>query len=201
MPPGRGYCQSKRRGPRRPARGDAGERGKPMKSESFPPIARADARVLVLGSLPGAMSLARGQYYAQPYNAFWRIMGEIAGAGPELPYPDRLLRLEARRIAVWDVCGSAERAGSLDSAIVSASVVPNAFGTFLERHAAIAAILHNGAASARLYERLVLPTLSPSRQALPRTRLPSTSPAHAGMPFERKLALWRDALKPYVAAD
>jgi TDG/mug DNA glycosylase family protein len=172
-----------------------------MKSESFPPIARPDARVLILGSLPGAMSLARQQYYAQPYNVFWRIMGELVGAGPDLPYDDRLRRLKERRIAVWDTCKAAERAGSLDSAIVLSSVEPHGFAAFLSRHKAIAAIFHNGQTSASLYDRLVLPSLSPAQRALPRTRLPSTSPAHAGMPFAKKLALWREALAPFIEVD
>ena len=57
-----------------------------MPSESFSPIAVEGARVLILGSLPGTRSLAEQQYYAQPQNAFWRIMGELFGAGPELRY-------------------------------------------------------------------------------------------------------------------
>ncbi len=169
-----------------------------MRSKSFAPISRADARVLILGSLPGAMSLARQQYYAQPRNGFWRIMAEIAGAGPDLAYPDRLLRLQQQRIALWDVCEAAERPGSLDSSIVLKSVTPNAFEAFLERHPDIRGICFNGAAAAGLFERLAVPTLSQVHRALPRKRLPSTSPAHAGMPLERKLALWRDVLLPLI---
>ena len=64
-------------------------------SVGFPPIADANARVLVLGSLPGVKSLEMREYYAQPYNAFWRIMGELTGAGPALEYPARLVLLRA----------------------------------------------------------------------------------------------------------
>jgi double-stranded uracil-DNA glycosylase len=169
-----------------------------VRSKSFAPIARPDARVLILGSLPGAMSLAHREYYAQPQNAFWRIMAELAGAGRELPYAERLSRLQQKRIAVWDVCAAAERAGSLDSAIVLATVTPNRFEAFLRVHPEIRAIFLNGGTATRLFERLVVPKLSAPHLALPRTRLPSTSPAHAGMPFARKLEAWRGALAPHL---
>jgi hypoxanthine-DNA glycosylase len=169
-----------------------------VRSRSFAPIARDDARVLILGSLPGAMSLARREYYAQPQNAFWRIMAELAGADRALSYVERRARLQERRIAVWDVCAAAERAGSLDSLIVLRTVKPNRFDAFLRAHAEIRAIFLNGGTATRLFERLVVPRLSARHRALPRTRLPSTSPAHAGMPFARKLELWREALAPHL---
>ena len=113
-------------------------------SVGFPPIADARARVLVLGSLPGVKSLEMREYYAQPYNAFWRIMGELFGAGPELAYAARLARLRAHGIAVWDVLAAGEREGSLDSAIVPASIVVNDFNAFFERHRRIGLICFNG---------------------------------------------------------
>ena len=156
------------------------------------------ARVLILGSLPGAMSLAMRQYYAQPQNAFWRIMADIAGAGRDVPYEERLERLRQARIALWDVCEAAERPGSLDSAIVLSSVTSNRFETFLMRQPEIRGICFNGNTAARLFERLAVPKLAPAQRALPRTVLPSTSPAHAGMPFERKLQRWREVLLPLI---
>lgn len=169
-----------------------------MKSRSFPPVSAPDARVLILGSLPGVMSLAMRQYYAQPQNAFWRIMADIAGAGREVPYDERLERLKRARIALWDVCEAAERPGSLDSAIVLSSVTPNKFEPFLKRHPEVRAVCFNGNTAARLFERLAVPTLSPVHQALPRTLLPSTSPAHAGMPFAAKLARWCEVVVPLI---
>jgi double-stranded uracil-DNA glycosylase len=71
--------------------------------QSFPPIADAQATRLILGSMPGAASLAAGQYYAHPQNAFWRIMGELLGFAPNAPYADRVEALRRARIAVWDV--------------------------------------------------------------------------------------------------
>jgi double-stranded uracil-DNA glycosylase len=160
----------------------------------FPPVARAEARVLILGSLPGAESLRVRQYYANPQNRFWRIMGEIVGARAELTYDARLERLVQRKIALWDVCASAERVGSLDSSILVASVVPNDFRVFLHAHGDIRLICFNGGGAERLFRRLVLPRLAASQARIPRVRLPSTSPAHAGMKGDEKLRLWRDAL-------
>jgi hypoxanthine-DNA glycosylase len=163
-------------------------------SVGFAPIARDAPRVLVLGSLPGRKSLEMAQYYAQPQNAFWRIMGELFGAGPSLPYPQRLERLVANRVAVWDVLAAGERDGSLDSAIVHASIVVNDFGAFFAGHADIGLVCFNGAKAADLYRRHVLPVLAPQFASLPFRVLPSTSPANASVPFAAKLASWSEAL-------
>ncbi len=163
-------------------------------SVGFPPVARADAQVLVLGSLPGQTSLARQRYYAQPRNAFWKITGELFGFDPALDYDARLMRLVESRVALWDTCAAAVRPGSLDARILRDSVVPNAFAPFLRAHPQIHRICFNGATSAALFERLVVPGLPEPLRALPRLRLPSTSPAHAGMSHAHKLAAWREAL-------
>jgi hypoxanthine-DNA glycosylase len=163
----------------------------PRRSRGFPPVAAPDAQVLILGSLPGRMSLERRQYYAQPQNSFWRLMGALFGAGPELPYEERKARLVAHRVALWDVCKAAAREGSLDAAIDLATVIPNDFRTFLRAHPAIGLICTNGGTATRLYQRLVLPGLPAAARALPVQPLPSTSPAHAAMRFEQKLEQWR----------
>jgi hypoxanthine-DNA glycosylase len=160
-------------------------------SQGFPPIARRDARVLVLGSLPGQESLRRRQYYAQPRNAFWPIMGALCGAGPELRYAERGRRLRASGIALWDVCAAAVRAGSLDAAIEAGSVLPNDFAAFFARHRAVGLVCFNGRTAAALYRRHVLPTLGPELARLPTLDLPSTSPAHAALTRAEKLARWR----------
>ena len=126
-------------------------------SVGFPPIESPDARVLVLGSLPGRTSLAMRQYYAQPQNAFWKIMGRLFGAAPELPYERRVEVLRTRRVAVWDVLAAGERAGSLDSAIVPSSIVVNDFATFFASHGEIRVVCFNGGKAAELYRRRVLP--------------------------------------------
>lgn len=169
-------------------------RARVPRSVGFPPIADPRATVLILGSLPGQKSLKMRQYYAQPQNGFWKIMDALFGAGPSLPYPLRLERLIERRVAVWDVLAAGERAGSLDSAIVWASAETNDFAAFFERHREIRLVCFNGTKAADLYRRLVLPALAPRAAALDTRLLPSTSPAHATLPFAAKLALWSAAL-------
>jgi TDG/mug DNA glycosylase family protein len=163
-------------------------------SIGFAPIAGGEPRVLILGSLPGRKSLDMNQYYAQPQNAFWRIMDALFGAAPSLPYSQRLERLIVNRVAVWDVLAAGERSGSLDSAIVASSIVVNDFGGFFARHEGIRLICFNGAKAAELYRRRVRPALVPRFATLANRVLPSTSPANATVPFAAKLARWSAAL-------
>ncbi len=161
----------------------------PKRLHAFPPVAREDARILILGSMPGVASLEAGQYYAHPRNAFWPIMGEMFGAGPDKPYEERLEILKAQGIALWDVLASCERKGSLDSDILYE--VPNDFAGFFTAHPGICRILLNGgkaAAGFRKYGALH----APSGAAV--TQLPSTSPAHAARSFAEKCAAWREGL-------
>ena len=155
----------------------------------------------MLGSLPGAESLRRREYYGQPRNAFWTILGAIAGADPALPYPTRLARLEAAGIALWDVCATARRDGSLDADIERNSVVPNDFAAFFAGHRAIRTVCFNGRTAAALYRRHVLPALPGIVAGLPLLELPSTSPAHAAMTLADKTAHWRRALTHAIDAD
>ena len=162
-----------------------------MQSRGFRPVAARDARVLVLGSLPGQESLRQQQYYAQPRNAFWTIMGELFGAAPTLPYAARVAKLRSARVAVWDVCASAYRAGSLDASIRAGSVVANDFAAFFRRLPELELVCFNGRAAEDLYLRRVLPGLAGAARQLPLARLPSTSPAHASLTVAAKLRAWR----------
>jgi hypoxanthine-DNA glycosylase len=161
------------------------------KSRGFPPIAAPDARLLILGSLPGRASLAAQQYYAQPQNAFWRIMDALFDAGPDVPYAERADRLRASGIALWDVCSEAARPGSLDAAIDLDSVVTNDFERFFGQHPRIAHVCVNGGMAHRLYARRVRPILPEPLASLPLHLMPSTSPAHASLRFAQKLQRWR----------
>lgn len=158
---------------------------------SFAPVENPVAQVLILGSMPGKMSLQQAQYYAHPANAFWKIMGELVGAQPELPYPERLERLRATGIALWDVLESCERASSLDAHIRDETA--NDFAAFFARHPHVTQVYFNGGKAEQSFRKFVL-----GKQALPPLqlhRLPSTSPAHAGMRYPEKLEAWRTILR------
>lgn len=158
---------------------------------SFPPVFSDRARVLILGSMPGVASLAAGQYYAHPQNAFWKIMGALFGAGLAVSYPERLEILTGHRVALWDVLACCEREGSLDAQIRAER--PNDFPALFSQMPALCAVFFNGQKAAQSFRRFVSPGLvsAPSRRM---EVLPSTSPAHASVRFEEKLARWRAAL-------
>jgi hypoxanthine-DNA glycosylase len=158
---------------------------------SFGPIAAADARVLVLGTVPSIASLAKQQYYGHPQNAFWPIMGRLFGAHRDLPYDERKRVLQAQRLAVWDVFRECIRQGSLDASIEIESEQPNDFLPFLEEHAQIHTIFFNGQKAETAFRRHVAPKLDELDREFRFIRLPSTSPAHAGRNFTQKLAAWR----------
>lgn len=114
-------------------------------------------------------------------------MGELAGAYPPMPYEERLNALRSSGIALWDVLHSCEREGSLDSDIVQEH--PNDFAAFFTHHPHITQVYFNGAKAEQSFNKFVL-----GKQRLPTLtfqRLPSTSPAHAGMRYAEKLQAWR----------
>jgi hypoxanthine-DNA glycosylase len=162
-------------------------------------VARTDAQVLVLGSMPGAASLAASQYYAHPQNQFWPIMDAICGAGRALPYALRLERLAEGRIALWDVLQSCVRPGSLDSAIDASSAEPNNIPALLRSHGEISRICCNGATAHRELLRHFGLTLERDFSYVRAVKLPSTSPAHAGMRLAQKLLAWKAALQTMPA--
>lgn len=158
---------------------------------SFSPIADKSARVLILGSMPGVLSLKANQYYAHPRNAYWRIMSSIYDFNAEAPYESRVEMLKASGIALWDVLHTCVRGGSLDSDIEKGSRVPNDFPSFFEQHPDIKLVGFNGTEAKRSFDRYVLPHLIVSSVTF--ALLPSSSPAHT-IPFEQKLTAWRAAL-------
>lgn len=153
---------------------------------SFAPVARGDARVLVLGSMPGEESLRRREYYAHPRNAFWRIAGALWGFDAGAPYAERLEALQRAGVALWDVLGSCRRKGSLDADIEDA--VPNDLPGLLAKCPGVRTIGCNGGAAFAALKRF-FPELG-ARAA----RLPSTSPAAAMWRESEKLAMWREGL-------
>lgn len=151
---------------------------------SFAPVVAGDTRVLILGSLPGEASLAAGRYYANPRNQFWRLVGGVIGCDVAgLDYEARLKCLLDHGIGLWDSIGTATRKGSLDTAI--REVEANSLAALVEGLPHLRAVAFNGAKSATIAAPLLA---GDGRLAL--VRLPSSSPAHATLSFDAKLAAW-----------
>jgi len=163
--------------------------------ESFPPQVGAGCRLLVLGTAPSLASLALRQSYGHAQNLFWPFMGELLDAGPQLAYAERIRRLHACGVGIWDVFAACERPGSLDSRIVRASEVPNDLHGLLARFPTIRTIVLNGGKAQQAFRRHFLG--AHARTWPPRVDLldlPSTSPANASMPRALKLERWRAVL-------
>lgn len=150
----------------------------------LPLIARSDAKLFLLGSLPGDVSLALGRYYAHPTNQFWRLLGDAIGEDLHaLGHEARLERLADRRIGLWDVISSASRRGSLDQAIREAQ--HNTLGQLLQDFPQLEAIAFNGATASAVGRKLI--GAPPTRVAL--LDLPSSSAANT-QPFIEKSLRW-----------
>ncbi len=149
------------------------------------PVIAAQTRLLVLGSFPGAASLAAGQYYAHPRNHFWPLLSAIWGVDlRSMDYAERLAEIRRRGLGLWDVYAACRRDGSLDTAIEDAQY--NDFAGLRRAAPLLHAVAHNGGESARAMRHLAALGLTVQR-------LPSTSPANASWSFERKLAAWHAA--------
>ncbi|MBC2666182.1 DNA-deoxyinosine glycosylase [Novosphingobium flavum] len=156
------------------------------RKHSFAPVADERTRLLILGSLPGEVSLAARQYYAHPRNQFWRLVGAVIGCDlAALPYETRLGELLAHRVGLWDVVRSGERSGSLDAAITAHEANPLAEAC--ERLPALRALAFNGGTAARIGARQLRGC---DRWKL--VTLPSSSPAYCAVSFEDKRARWED---------
>ncbi len=152
--------------------------------QGLPPVTGRSTRLLVLGSFPGAASLAAQRYYAHPRNQFWPLLSSLFGEDlVALTYAQRLARLRAHAVGVWDVYASCAREGSLDSAIRDARL--NDLAGLRRRLPALRGVAHNGGESARAM-RLT------AELGVPVFRLPSSSPANASWSFERKRAAWHE---------
>ncbi len=151
--------------------------------QGLPAQIRDDCRVLILGSMPGAMSLQHARYYAHPRNRLWPLLGALCGFDPQLDYDARLQAMQACGVGLWDVIGQCRRSGSLDAAIVRGSEVPNPVPARIAQLPQLRAIACNGAAAAQAFARFVQPPLT-------LLALPSTSPANAAFSLPRLQQAW-----------
>ncbi len=151
------------------------------------PVLDASVRILVLGSFPGAASLAAGQYYAHPRNQFWRLLAALTNEDMlAVPYATRIDLLRKHHIGLWDVLGECERQGSLDSAIRKPAA--NDFERLRHRCPELAVVGFNGQAAGKFAPQF-------AAQGYRTVVLPSSSPAHAALSFESKLPHWQQLLR------
>lgn len=149
---------------------------------SFPPIVDEQSEILVLGTVPGAVSLATGEYYAQRGNIFWKVISEIFNNGASFrSYDDKVACLKANHIALWDVLESCNREGSSDDMIEDE--VLNDLDGFLKRYPRIRKIVFNGKKPSSYY-----------KPVYPYFIAKSTSPANRQFTDEERIASWREAL-------
>ncbi len=149
-----------------------------------------DCQALVLGSFPGAVSLAAGDYYANPRNQFWSIASLALDQDlTSKPFELRYRALQSIGLGLWDVIENCEREGSLDQAIKAEQ--PVSFAGLRTLAPNLRTLLLNGR-KAQQGARRVLSAAGLSGYRL--IDLPSTSPAHAAMSRDEKAAEWLAAL-------
>jgi double-stranded uracil-DNA glycosylase len=162
------------------------------------PVIDSTCRVLIVGSFPSAISLQKGEYYANPRNDFWKIMEVVTDMTPGLPYQSKLSFLLSRGIGLWDVVSSCIRSGSADATIRDPA--PAAIGSLLSQYNEIIAVFCNGrrAESGLVQALMSIPADDPLR-SLHKGYLPSSSPAHA-VRFEQKCKPWM-AIRMFLIPD
>lgn len=161
-----------------------------LKLTGFPPLSDKHSGILILGSMPGPVALKKKEYYGFPGNHFWKIMQGLFELRGDLSYQKKIALLKENHIALWDVIGSCRRVGASDSTIRDVS--PNNIPALIRRHKHIRTIFLNGKTAEKLYRRYFGLEIKVSAYYLP-----STSPAHASMSYEKKLSAWRVIL-PYL---
>ncbi|NLV36737.1 MAG: DNA-deoxyinosine glycosylase [Clostridiaceae bacterium] len=157
---------------------------------SFAPIIDESCSVLLLGTMPGAESLRRQQYYGYEHNVFWRIIYKLFDREPDGDYVKRIAFLLQHSIALWDVLKACEREGSSDSKIKKP--VPNDFAGLYLHYPNIKSVCFNGGGAEKLYSRFV------EKRGVVASgkgfyKFPSTSPAYT-IAFEKKLEQWQSLL-------
>lgn len=166
-----------------------------MSLNSFPPVIDRHTRILIIGSMPGTVSLAAQEYYAYKYNQFWRLIFDALEQGrTPKNYTDKLNTLLSNGIGLWDTLAHCERKGSSDAAI--AQPYPNDFPALFKQFPQIHTLLFNGRTAAAYFKRAFGSFLEKNIQVLP-----STSPAHASLCYSDKYTIWHRALTQALALE
>ena len=152
---------------------------------SFDPIIDDNSRVLILGSMPGKISLEKGEYYAHSSNMFWKLIYSVFGAQIDQTYEEKKSFLKSKKIALWDVIKECDRAGSSDSKIINSII--NDFEGLLARYPNIRYIFFNGKKAESLFKRNVV---NITKYQIILFTLPSSSPANASISLNNKMETW-----------
>lgn len=155
------------------------------------PVSDSESEILVLGTLPGKVSLQTQQYYANRVNQFWSIIASLFNDILPVSYEDRLLLLKKHHIALWDVLKSAKRDSSLDSDIENP--VANDILGFISGHPRLRVIGLNGGSASDYFETFIGSSrLSKNIRVI---SLPSTSASNTHLNLENKINIWKSILK------
>ncbi len=150
--------------------------------KSLEPVVNDKTEILILGSMPSDESIKKQEYYANPRNQFWKIMGQLYDFDPTISYAARVEQLLRNHVGLWDSLESCERKGSSDSAITDGT--PNEIGKLLDNYLSINTIVFNGKKSAEEYDKHI-----ERFDGVKYFIMPSTSSANA-TPFKKKLDEW-----------
>jgi len=163
--------------------------------QGLAPLYQRNAKILILGSMPGQASLDSQQYYGHPRNQLWPLLAQLFGFDGNLDYASRCQQALLAQVALWDVIGYCQRAGSLDSAIVGHSIRFNPLDQFCRQLPDLQQIWLNGSKAAQSFRHYQRQQPAPwPASAIQVHELPSTSPAHASRTFAQKLQVWHQAL-------
>ena len=167
-----------------------------MKS-GLPAVIYEDSKVLILGTLPSDESIRFQQYYANPTNQFWRILGEVYGQEIAPEYTARLDFLRSNKLALWDVLESADRDGSTDKKI--RNPVFNDLRGIVRTYTTLSKIVLNGGTAGKLFRQYLkaIPAGPSFFLRLSTLHLPSSSAA-AGQyvkTLDEKIRCWKAILQ------
>ncbi|MGV0968604.1 MULTISPECIES: DNA-deoxyinosine glycosylase [Empedobacter] len=158
-----------------------------MHKQSFAAIISEQPKTLILGSLPGDLSLEVNQYYGHPRNRFWKMIFEIFETEFSEDYEVRKQLILQNKLALWDVAHSADRKGSMD--VDMKNVSPNLIDELLNEHPTIEKIIFNGKKAEQLFWKYF-----DEKTSIEYISLPSTSPANAQFSYERLIEIWKNAI-------
>ena len=158
-----------------------------MDKKSFKPIIPSQPKILILGSLPGDLSIAINQYYGHPRNRFWKILFDLYNKEHQMEYEERINFAITNQIAIWDVAYSAFRPGSMDVDIKD--VVPNAIDELIINYPTIKKVIFNGKKAEQMFNQFF-----ERKEDIEYYVLPSTSPANASYSYDKLYSIWEEAI-------